>query len=117
MNRKDHVIRETAMRFVEIVDERGKRIHVGCIMAAGQDWVEVSAPGHLDLSSTGEVRLVPSLPPHAVTIGWRTMDRIGLAYVNDGPPSSWLAGLSGLSTSRSAAEMRSHTPTWLGLPP
>ena len=42
-------LHELVMRFAEVIDDVGKPIHVGCIMAAGQDWVEVSAPEHAEL--------------------------------------------------------------------
>ena len=91
------------MRFVEIADELGKRLHVGCIMAAGRDWVEVSLPEHTPLREGLQVRFLPSLLPHNVKIGWRGDDRVGFTYVNGGPPQEELAGLSGLFDPRPAS--------------
>ena len=44
-------MRSFVVKFAEILDEVGQRLHVGCVMAAGQDWVEVSLPEHTTLGS------------------------------------------------------------------
>ena len=64
------------MLFAEIIDQAGRRVHVGVIMAAGRDWVEISVPELLNLHATQEIRFLPTLLSHAVTAGWRTLDRI-----------------------------------------
>ena len=115
MTRENGLIRDTAMLFAEIIDHVGKRVHVGVIMAAGRDWVEMSVPELLNVGATREIRFLPTLISHAVTVGWRTFDRVGLVYVGEGPPDDRFAGLAGLSDSRSAEEMRTHTPTWQGV--
>lgn len=109
---RDDLIRGAAIHFADMVDEFGKRVHIGCMMAAGRDWVEVSMPKRLDTDSIREVRFLPSLVSHAVTVGWRASDRVGFTYVNGVPPDDIFAGLVGMSDSRSATEMRIHTPTW-----
>ena len=73
-------IRNIAMRFAEIVDEVGKRLHIGCVMAAGQDWVEVSVPERLQLDGEINVRFLPSQETHRVDARWRASDRVGLTY-------------------------------------
>ena len=109
------LVHSAALLFAEIIDQAGKRIHVGVIMGAGHDWVEISVPELLNLESAGNIRFLPALLTHAVTIGWRTLDRVGLAYVNGGPSDDKFAGLPGLNNSRSAEEMRTYTPTWRGV--
>ncbi len=89
-------IRTIVMRFAEIVDELGKRLHVGCVMSAGQDWVEVSLPERMQLGSGINVRFLPALEAHAVDARWRARDRVGLTYANGGPPEDQFAGLPGL---------------------
>ena len=37
------------MIFAEIVSSTGRRLHIGCVMAAGPDWIEVSVPIRLKL--------------------------------------------------------------------
>lgn len=111
--RKD-LIRGAAILFAEIIDQVGKRVHVGVIMAAGRGWVEISVPELLNLHSTQEIRFLPTLLSHAVTVGWRTLDRVGLVYVGGGPSDDRFAGIPGLNDSRSSEEMRAYTPTWQG---
>lgn len=91
------------MKFAEIIDEVGRRLHVGCIMAAGQDWVEVSLPEHATLGANVLVRFLPSPIAHQVTTGWRCPDRIGLTYAAGGPPEDQFAGLAGLLDPRPAS--------------
>ena len=109
------LVQGAVLLFAEIADRAGKRVHVGVIMAAGRDWVEISVPELLSLEPAGSIRFFPALLSHAVTIGWRTLDRVGLGYVNGGPPDDRFAGLPGLNNSRSAEEMRTYTPTWRGV--
>ena len=111
---KDDLIRGASTHFAEMVDGSSKRIYVGCVMAAGSDWVEVSAPALLNLGSTSGIRLLPSLLSHAVAVRWRSIDRVGLQYLSGGPPDDWFAGIIGMNDSRSAEEMRAFTPTWMG---
>lgn len=91
------------MRFAEIVDEVGKRLHIGCVMAAGQDWVEVSLPDHTHLGPGLHVRFLPSTETHAVSEGWRSRDRVGFTYAAGGPPEDQFAGLPGLQDPRPAS--------------
>lgn len=84
------------MRFAEVVDAVGKRLHVGCIMAAGQDWVEVSLPENASLGDRLQVRFLPSTLSHDVMPEWRGKDRVGFTYVHGGPPEEQFAGLPGL---------------------
>ena len=96
-------LRNFAMRFAEIVDEVGKRVHVGCVMAAGSDWVEVSLPETTSLGAGIQVRFLPSLVAHDVRPGWRGNDRVGFTYAAGGPPEDQFAGLPGLLDPRPAA--------------
>ena len=96
-------LRSVAMRFAEIIDEVGKRLHVGCVMAAGQDWVEVSLPEHTTLGRGLQVRFLPSTITHEVSAGWRANDRVGFTYDHGGPPEDQFAGLPGLLDPRPAA--------------
>lgn len=109
---RDDLVRGAAIHFADMVDEFGKRVHIGCMMAAGHDWVEVSMPKHLNTDSIREIRFVPSQVSHAVTVGWRASDRVGFTYVNGGPPDDIFAGLVGMNDSRSVTEMRIFTPAW-----
>jgi hypothetical protein len=94
---------EHVMRFAEVIDAVGKRLHVGCIMAAGQDWVEVSLPEHAKLGPQLQVRFLPSLLSHEVKPCWRGSDRVGFTYLAGGPPEDQFAGLPGLLDSQPAS--------------
>jgi len=96
-------LQRVAMRFVEIIDALGKRIHVGVVMAAGQDWVEVSLPEHTSLQPGLKVKFLPSPDAHEVDPGWRAVDRVGFTYAQGGPNSDQFAGFPGLLDPRSAA--------------
>ncbi len=96
-------VRNFVMKFAEIIDEVGKRLHVGCVMAAGQDWVEVSLPEHTALGAHVQVRFLPSSVAHEVNAGWRGSDRIGFTYAAGGPPEDQFAGLPGLLDPRPAS--------------
>lgn len=96
-------VRSFVMKFAEIIDEVGKRLHVGCVMAAGQDWVEVSLPQHATLGAHVQVRFLPSTVAHDVRAGWRANDRVGFTYTSGGPPEEQFAGLPGLLDPRPAA--------------
>ena len=96
-------LRSIVMRFAEIVDDVGKRLHVGCVMAAGQDWVEVSLPENAALGAHLQVRFLPSAIAHEVKAGWRANDRVGFTYDHGGPPEDQFAGLPGLLDPRPAA--------------
>lgn len=89
-------IRNIAMRFAEIIDEVGTRLHIGCVMAAGQDWVEVSLPEKMQLGNGLNVRFLPSQETHRVDARWRASDRVGFTYASGGPPEDQFAGLPGL---------------------
>lgn len=91
------------MRFAEVIDEVGRRLHVGCIMAAGQDWVEVSLPEGAPLAPHMQLRFLPSRLSHDVRAGWREADRVGFTYENGGPPEDQFAGFPGLCDPRPAA--------------
>lgn len=93
------------MRFADLVDEVGKRIHIGCILAAGHDWIELSMPPETTFGPTGRVRFLPSLLTHDVATGWRDNDRVGLVYTKGGPPDEQLSGIPGLWDHRSALMM------------
>lgn len=99
-------LHDFVMRFAEVLDAVGRRLHVGCIMAAGQDWVEVSLPEHARLSDRLQVRFLPSSLSHDVTAGWRANDRVGFTYVHGGPPEDQFAGLPGLLDPRPASLKR-----------
>lgn len=91
------------MRFAEVLDEVGRRLHVGCIMAAGQDWVEVSLPEAADLAPHLQLRFLPSRLSHGVTPQWRAPDRVGFTYEAGGPPEDQFAGFPGLCDPRPAS--------------
>ena len=99
-------IHDFVMRFAEVIDQVGHRLHVGCIMAAGQDWVEVSLPEHATLGDHLQVRFLPSQLSHEVKPDWREDDRIGFTYVGGGPPEDQFAGLPGLLDPRPASLKR-----------
>lgn len=96
------------MRFAEIIDEIGRRIHIGCIMAAGRDWVEVSLPEQMQLGNGLHVRFLPTMDSHGVKAEWRAPDRVGFTYLEGGPPEEQFAGLSGLLDPRPAVLKRRH---------
>lgn len=96
--------RPVMMRFAEILSEVGTRLHIGCIMAAGQDWVEVSLPDKTEIMPAMQVRFLPSDVVHRVSAAWRTTDRVGLTYVSGGPPEEHFAGIPGLQDPRPAAQ-------------
>ena len=96
-------VRTAAMKFAEIVDEVGKRLHIGCVLAAGQDWVEVSLPEQADLKPRMLVRFLPSSIAHEVKVEQRGEDRIGFTYSRGGPPEDPFAGLPGLQDPHTAA--------------
>ena len=91
------------LRFAEILDELGRRLHLGCVMAAGEDWVEVSLPEATALNAPLAVRFHPLPGMHRVSEGWRASDRVGLTYVDGGPPQDMFAGSPGLLDPRPAA--------------
>ena len=86
------------MRFAELINAAGKRLHVGCVMAVGDDWVEVSLPESFALAQDVRVRFPPSSQGHAVHEGWRRSDRVGLAYRDGGPPADQFVGFINLGT-------------------
>lgn len=96
---------QIAIRFAELLDHEFTRLHIGCLMAAGPDWVEVSLPERLRLASNLLVRVLPSTVAHKVLERWRSHDRVGLVYCDGGPPEERLAGLPGLFDPRHAAEL------------
>lgn len=100
------LLHDFVMRFAEVIDQVGNRLHVGCIMAAGQDWVEVSLPKHAELGEHLQVRFLPSHLAHEVEAGWRSEDRVGFTYVGGGPPEEQFAGLPRLLDPRPAAVKR-----------
>lgn len=96
------------MRFAEIIDEIGRRIHIGCIMAAGRDWVEVSFPEQMELGNGLQVRFLPTMDSHGVKAEWRAADRVGFTYLGGGPPEEQFAGIPGLLDPRPAMLKRSR---------
>lgn len=105
MDRYPALRRSIVVRFAEIVGAGGRRLHVGCVMAAGSDWVEVSLPEAFRLEGELRVRFPPSSHSHAVKAEWRSIDRVGLTYQAGGPPEELFAGLVGLLDPRPAALM------------
>lgn len=92
--------------FAEIMDEVGGRLHIGCILSAGSDWVEVSLPEDMRLAERLQVRFLPSKIAHEVEASWRRKDRVGFTYLKGGPPEDQFAGISGLLDPRPAALRR-----------
>lgn len=99
-------LRSAPMRFAEILDEIGRRIHIGCIMAAGRDWVEVSCPEQMPLDARLQVRFLPAQEAHGVLAEWRGADRVGFTYRHGGPSEEQFAGLQGLLDPRPASLKR-----------
>lgn len=95
-----------SLRFAELLNDLGKRLHLGCVMAAGEDWVEVSLPEHTRLGEGLAVRFHPSPLTHRVSESWRSVDRVGLTYVDGGPPEEQFAAIPGLFDPRPAALRR-----------
>lgn len=104
----------TTMRFAEILSTRGTRLHVGCILAAGPDWVEVSFPKHSEIGDGLEVRMLPERLTHRVEMSWRTGDRLGFTYIDGGPGDEQFAGFPGLCDPRSALHKRIGVGKFLG---
>lgn len=103
-----------SLRFAEIINQLGIRLHIGCIMAAGQDWVEVSLPEETQLASGLQVRFLPSQQTHDVQASWRDKDRVGFTYLHGGPPEEQFAGLPGLNDPLPASlRIRSGRHTWV----
>jgi hypothetical protein len=99
--------------FAEILDGDGHRIHIGCIMSAGQDWLEVSLPEQTQLTSEVKVRFFPSLVVHDVLASWRDNDRVGFTYENGGPPEDHFAGIPGLTDPRPAELKKRAFHNWV----
>lgn len=97
--------RAPVIRFAELLDDGGRRLHVGCVMSAGEDWVEVSLPEHFQLPGELRVRFPPALGSHVVRASWRAIDRVGFTYPVGGPPHDLFAGLAGLLDPRPATLM------------
>ena len=95
-----------SLHFAEVLDAGGRRLHVGCVMARGVDWVEVSLPEHLALCTDLMVRFSPSPQCHAVREDWRGIDRVGFTYIADCPDD---AGFSGLPCLGRAVARRANT--------
>lgn len=94
-----------ALRFAEVLGAGGQRLHVGCVMAAGTDWVEVSMPDHLALAEDLLLRFPPSLHRYAVVASWRGIDRVGFTYPAAAPAEDDVLTSSGLRDPRPAALM------------
>lgn len=71
-------------------------------MAAGIDWVEISAPVSLVFDANLLVRFHPDKHEHPVEGAWRAIDRVGLIYVSGGSPVDFFAGRAGLFDYRTA---------------
>ncbi len=99
--------------FAEVLDDAGHRIHIGCIMAAGRDWIEVSLPEQTQLAGKIKVRFLPSLIEHDVIASWRDSDRVGLTYRNGGPPEDHFAGVPGLTDPRPADLKKRASHAWV----
>lgn len=93
-----------SLRFAELLDADGRKIHVGCIMAVGEDWVEVSFPTRMTLQSGIELRFLPSPKVHKVDLRWRHEDRAGFTYPDGTPPDAPQMEEAGLLDPRSAQE-------------
>jgi len=97
-----------AMIFAEILNDEGKRVHIGCIMAAGEDWIEVSVPAKAKLPQSLHVRVFPSLITHAASEKWRRLDRVGMVYVNGGPLTEQFYSVPGIYDPRPAS-LKAHS--------
>jgi hypothetical protein len=80
------------MIFAEIVSSTGRRLHIGCVMAAGPDWIEVSVPIRLKLEDNLGVCFLPSKTTYTVNRGWRRIDRVGLTYIDGELPNNYFIG-------------------------
>lgn len=103
MNCRPAPFKGAEMHFAEILDKSGKRLHVGCIMAAGEDWVEVSLPQQMQLPAGVSVRFWPAPLSLAVNEEWRMIDRVGFAYVDGRLPDGWFAGIPAFNDPRPAS--------------
>lgn len=83
-----NTISHAPMRFVELLGAHGKRLHIGCIMAHGRDWVEVSHPEKTELSAKLHLRFLPSRRLHKVELRWRREDRAAFTYAAEQPPEA-----------------------------
>lgn len=86
------ILGTTVIRFVEIIDECNRRVHIGCLMGVGSDWVEVSLPERINFSSAVCVRFLPSIYAHEVSPSWRKVDRVGFIYIKGGPSEEQFVG-------------------------
>lgn len=74
-----------SLRFAELLDADGRKMHVGCVMSFGKDWVEVSYPARAPLQSGIHLRFLPSHKVHKVDHKWRHDDRAGFTYQDVAP--------------------------------
>ena len=79
------------MIFVQIFDEAGRRLHVGCLMAARSDWVEISAPEVLELNHAARICFFPSREMFCIYVKWRRVDRVAFGFMDARPPDELLA--------------------------
>lgn len=98
-------ILQSDMRFAEVLGADGKRLHIGCIMAFGKDWVEVSHPARMALPSELQLRFLPSTRAHNVELGWRHEDRAGFTYPGGEPVDAEQLSEVATIDPRSIAEM------------
>ena len=94
------------LHFAELVSADGHRIHVGCVMAVGADWVEVSVPQQLTLANLMQLRLHPTPLTYEVETSWRAIDRVGLVYTRHRPASEALEKLLPFRELESAMQRR-----------
>jgi len=98
-------ILQSDMRFAEVLGQDGKRLHIGCIMAFGKDWVEVSHPARMALPSELQLRFLPSTRAHKVELRWRHEDRAGFTYPTGEPVEAVQLSEATSIDPRSVAEM------------
>lgn len=77
---------------------------MGCVMAAGPDWIEVSVPPMLRIEGGASLRFPPSLKRYPVTPSWRTEDRAGFTFLDDRVPEEQLKRLASVLDPRPASE-------------
>ena len=82
------------MRFAALFRPLGVKIHVGCVMSAGHDWIEVSLPCSMELLTSLQLMLYPSPSLYPVEERWRRANCVGLTYTAQVPAREELWGIS-----------------------
>ena len=82
------------MKFAALFSRSGQKLHVGCVLSAGDDWIEVSVPPGFKTDQPLQLMLYPSEALFPVKEVWRRPDCVGLAYVAMLPTGDDLRGVT-----------------------